>query len=252
MLDNLFTLQSCADLEVGAPLPFLHDQNYYYKLFNTVCGAQLLDGDPLIPVYQSFRGSFDLEERSMSSMSSSLAYIANECVQNINEHISRNLEPIFCRMLRLHARRSNFENQNEEILRKICKHVYKRLGGMLTFWPTSVPRTQERIDLAENLYEEYIAWFGALWVESNDLPDSNNGESDDEIEIDEVLVLGVEQAVFDQQEYNPNHDRGDDSDSELGDDSDPEVDLDDENDPNFVPEFLPGMNAYPDTIKEVI
>ncbi len=51
MLDNLFTLQSCADLEVGAPLPFLHDQNYYYKLFNTVCGAQLLDGDPLIPVY---------------------------------------------------------------------------------------------------------------------------------------------------------------------------------------------------------
>ncbi len=182
----------------------------------------------------------------MANLTSSLALLANQCVQNTNEHIANNLQPVFCRMIFVHIRREfPLLDDTELIIKKLSLHTYKRLGRMLTIWPTSVPRTVARNQVVEQLIAHYLPWFQGL--EEAAVPPM----FDEEMEAGEIDELAAEQAEFDDAEFLPEQEEEDD---ENDDDAEFQPDdNDDEEDQEFFPEAGDdeGLAAYPNVIKRV-
>ena len=106
-----------------------HNSRYYVRLARVVCGR--LDGiqdDPLVATLREYQEIFS-EHLDYSNMSAFMAEIAIDSVQNFNEHLSRNLQPIFCRLLCLNKSLDpNFEDE-PQVMKKLALHVYKILSN---------------------------------------------------------------------------------------------------------------------------
>ena len=86
-------------------------------------------------------------------MARAFSELANESVQNFNEHISRNLGTIFCRVFRLEIICNAYFNENNDIIRKLAIHTY---------WRSSVPATHERTNECHRIMNAYFPWFRFL------------------------------------------------------------------------------------------
>jgi hypothetical protein len=139
-------------------LPFTHNQNYYYNLFRYVCGENPpLEDVQMIATLQVFRAPNRYPQAlDGRNLMAALAQEAVQCVQNLNEHIGRNLPAAFMRLLRHHEA---VQQENGVTRKKLATHVYKRLAGIPTNWPTSVDRTQTRIDVCNAMVANYQEWF---------------------------------------------------------------------------------------------
>jgi hypothetical protein len=200
MLDHLHTLRTCENFELGLENEINdHDQNYYYSLFLAVCGNERRNPDERLDatINEVYSQVFPAEDAlDSANMGAFMAEIANDSVQNFNEHISRNIQPIFCRLLCLNMSLDpNFED-GPQVIKKLALHVYKLLSNQATVWPFSVPVTDERIAKCQALIEQYFNWFQFL------TQDEENG---DEIDLD----------------YDPDRDRA----QEEEDDDDDDIDM---------------------------
>jgi hypothetical protein len=166
-----------------------HNFGYYVKLARVVCGN--LDGiqdDPLLATLEEYEEIYP-EYLDYSNMSAFMAEIANDSVQNFNEHLSRNLQPIFCRFLSLNMSLDpNFEDE-PQVIKKLALHVYKILSNQLTMWPFSVPVTDDRIVKCRELLDEYFPWFQFLSVDQeNEVDEEFEEDGEDAMDVDENEV----------------------------------------------------------------
>ena len=117
-------------------------------------------------------------------MSTFMAEIANDSVQNFNEHISRNTRPIFCRLMILNMNMDHDFQDSAKIKGKLALHIFKLLSNQMTVWPHSVPQTEARFAKCQSLIEEYFNWFQFLLINNED--EEENEEDDDAIDLNNI------------------------------------------------------------------
>ena len=194
MLDHLHTLRMCENFEQGNINAFVdHDQKYYYDLAHAVCGRRVTTAGLQATVNGEYSQIFPANEAlDFGHMSTFMAEIANASIQNFNEHISRNTQPIFCRLMILKMNLDPNFQDNVKIKGKLALHIFKLLSNQMTVWPHSVPQTEARFAKCHTLIEEYFPWFQFLLInndedEDDDAIELNNiSEDDDPIDLDYV------------------------------------------------------------------
>ena len=192
MLDHLHTLRMCEDEDIVE-----HDQNYYYSLARAVCGnVQDIQDERLRASCEIFEESFDVP-LDLSDLSTILAELAIDSVQNFNEHVSRNLQPIFCRLLWLQMYMDPLFVEDSTVIQKLALHVYKLLSNQATVWPHSVPRTRARVVKCQRLIELYFPWFRFLSELGDDRRDRdfnpNRNIQEDEEEDDDDIDMEIDE-----------------------------------------------------------
>jgi len=167
-----------------------HDQNYYVKLSRAVCGnvAAIHPEDPLLEDLRILNLNFQ-ERLNQTNLSHAISELANDSVQNFNEHISRNLGAIFCRVFTSEMTRNENFNETPEIIRKLAIHIWKLLANCKTYWPRSVPVTHERTNECHRIITAYFPWFLFLLdledvLDGDYRPPANINEPDEEFEDD--------------------------------------------------------------------
>ena len=146
MLDSLYTLQACeaAAQEQEAQI-FNHNQQYYYKLAQIVCRSIVLEpDDPMPPSLNQFYGIYpggeNEENLLINNLTAMLSEIAVSMQQNFNEHVSRNLQPIFIRLLQAEMLRApNFLDHDQEIRKN---YLYMCLSCCQIKEPTGLLQSQ--------------------------------------------------------------------------------------------------------------
>ena len=148
-------------------LPFLHDSNYYYRLFWAVCNHRI---DQLDPELQNslvlFREAFGNVFYDNANMSSILNRLANQSVQNYNENLAKNLQSIVCRMVELEIKVMMHVDLTSDYLKKLSKHVCKRLCRVATVWPHSVPDIPLHRNTCRIVFEKFKICFLHLCPEN--------------------------------------------------------------------------------------
>ena len=141
MLDHLHTLRMCQDFEQGNRNAFVeHDQEYYCDLARAVCGRIVTTVGLQDTVNAEYSQIFPANEAlHYVNMSAFMAEIANDSVQNFNEHISRNTQAIFCRLMILNMNMDHDFQDSAKIKGKLALHIFKLLSNQMTVWPHSVP-----------------------------------------------------------------------------------------------------------------
>ena len=169
-----------------------HDQDYYVKLSRAVCGNLdlILENDPILDDLALFNlllpGPLD-----QTDLSYAISELANDSVQNINEHVSRNLQSIFCRIFRIEMNRNAGFQDTQENIKKLAIHIWKLLSNCETYWPSSVPITIERTNECRRIINHYFPWFLYLRDLEDELdreyrPQRNVEEPEEEFEEDEL------------------------------------------------------------------
>ena len=203
MLDSIHSLRICQEAIqlIGPPFgeqnpfDFPHDQEYYCKLFRAVCNHRTdrLEQnddqveDQLLATLNELYTHIYPQNAALdySNMSAILSELANECVQNFNEHVSRNLQPIFCRLFRLDIA-ENYRylhlTDDEDAIRKISLHCFKLLGNMETYWPYSITATPMRIHQLNRIIVKYKPWF--TFIQEIPIPINNGPIDEDDVPID--------------------------------------------------------------------
>ena len=192
LLDHLHTLRMCEAFVNDVPDAAMeeHNCNYYAKLARVVCGRlNGIQDDPLLATIEEYQRIYP-EHLDYSNTSAFMAEIANDSVQNFNEHLSRNLQSIFCRLLCLDMTLDPNFGDEHQIIKKLAIHIYKLLSNQATVWPFSVPITDDRIAKCNNLLDEYFMWFRFLSdVEENEVVEEFEEDEEDAMEVDELEGL---------------------------------------------------------------
>ena len=141
MLDHLHTLRMCHNINAFVE----HDQSYYYDLAHAVCGEEVRTVGLQATIDGEYSQIFPANEAlDFGNMSKFMAEMANDSVQNFNEHISRNTQPIFCRLMILNMNMDHDFQDSAKIKEKLALHIFKLLSNQMTVWPHSVPQTDAR------------------------------------------------------------------------------------------------------------
>lgn len=189
LLDHLHTLRMCEAFVNDAPDAALeeHDSSYYVKLAQVVCGrVNGIQDDLMLATLEEYQRIYP-EPLDYTNMSSFMAEIANDSVQNFNEHLSRNLQSIFCRLLYLDMSFDPNYDDEPQVLRKLALHVFKILSNQATVWPYSVPVTDDRIAKCQDLLDEYFEWFGFLSDgQENEVDEEFEEDGEDAMDVDEL------------------------------------------------------------------
>jgi len=160
MLDSLHSLRLLIDTPVGQRAADLkYDNNYYYRIFAALCNRNLAAGDPIMESLVSFR-LINPAHLNSERVTQSLTYLAIQAAVNMGEHVSRNMEPIFKRMLILVIKR-DFPMALEDT-KKLAHHIYKLLFQLWTVWPRTVARTIDNSTIVQIMVGRYHGWFNAM------------------------------------------------------------------------------------------
>ena len=153
------------------------------------------------------------------------------------------------RLLTLRMKRNPEFLGNDDTIRKLANHIFKRLGNMQTFWPPSVPQNEANEDEVDRLINICQGWFVILEsrealemmnmvdydynvqnphdnMNTADLADEEDeGDEDFIIPPEEVQDLLLDQQNFDEDEYMP---EDEDEDDEDEDEDGMDIDLEDQ------------------------
>ena len=237
MLDHLHTLRMCQDFERGNRNAFVeHDQEYYCDLARAVCGIIVTTVGLQDTVDEEYSRIFPANEAlHYVNMSAFMAEIANDSVQNFNEHISRNTKPIFCRLMILRMNLDPEFHDSAKIKGKLALHIFKLLSNQMTVWPHSVPETEARLEKCQILIEQYFPWFEFLLINNDNEEDQDEEEEDDDDDPIDLDNIPEEDDPMDL-DYLPEEDQDeeDDDDDPIDLDNIPEEDQDEEDEDDFM------------------
>jgi len=196
MLDHLHTLRMCEEEDTVE-----HDANYYVKLARAVCGRlDDIQDEQLRASCEVFQESFP-DHLDYTNMSVFMSELAVSSVQNFNEHLSRNIQAIVCRLLGLEMSLDPDFFDESTVIRKLALHIYKLLSNQVTVWPYSVEITDIRVRQCSRLIEKYFPWFQFLSMSEDAAdfrdfdynPDRDEVENEQENDVDNEIDADIDE-----------------------------------------------------------